>query len=184
MSSFFIVAVDSNWGIAKDHKIPWHYKEDFAFFKDITQGKTCVMGYNTFAEIAQMRGYPETKKVLLPGRPSLVLTSSSAHVNNDVTLIASLNYTATISEQMVFIGGKGVYDYAMGDYLASSPYGYVTRIKADHDCDMFYDHETLHKYFDPEPIPVRETDDFVIQRWNRKDYISFLLRTEFKNYER
>ena len=31
-----IVAVDKNFGIGKDNKMPWHYKEDLLYFKKIT----------------------------------------------------------------------------------------------------------------------------------------------------
>ena len=42
-----IVAMDKN-GLIGDSKkgLPWHYKKDLKYFKNITMGKTIVMGQN------------------------------------------------------------------------------------------------------------------------------------------
>lgn len=38
-----IVAVDRNFGIGKDNKLPWRLRADMAYFKKITMDKTVVM---------------------------------------------------------------------------------------------------------------------------------------------
>ena len=49
-----IWAMDKNWLIGKENKIPWHYKKDLMYFKEKTQGKTVLMGDNTYYSL---KGY-------------------------------------------------------------------------------------------------------------------------------
>ena len=60
-----IVAASKNFVIGKNNTIPWHYKEDFKYFKRITskcsKGKKNIimMGMNTFKSI----GKPLPKRI-------------------------------------------------------------------------------------------------------------------------
>lgn len=182
--NFFIVAVDDKWGIAKDYKIPWRYKEDFTFFKEKTQGAACCMGYNTFAEIAEIRKYPNKNSVLLPGRTNYVITSKSdLTVNEDIRLTDSIESMTFLSFPIAYIGGKGIYDYAMDNYLGSCAYGYITRIKHDHDCNLHFDSTKLQENFLLAEI-LSETDDLRFEKWERIDKAVWNNRKEYKHYER
>lgn len=167
MSSFFIVAVDEKWGIAKEHRIPWNYPEDFKFFKDKTKNITCVMGYNTYKELAEMRGYPKKTGELLPGRRCMIITSKDIPTNINVTRISSPETIALYSWSHAFIGGVSIYDYAMGDHVGTADYGYVTRIKKDYDCDIHFNNELLEKNFELQMV-LRETDELRYEKWIRK----------------
>lgn len=68
-----IMAVDEAGGFGKNGKLPWHFKEDMAFFKTHTMGKCCVMGRKTYDEINSIVG-DRGKEKLLAGRVSWVLT--------------------------------------------------------------------------------------------------------------
>ena len=67
-----IAAVDEEFGLGRDGKIPWHYPEDFKFFKEKTKGHVCVMGRKTFDDLLT---YAKGKAVL-PGRQCIVVTST------------------------------------------------------------------------------------------------------------
>jgi dihydrofolate reductase len=162
---FFIVAVDTKWGIAKDHKIPWHYKEDFNFFKKQTQNSTCIMGYNTYAEIAQMRRFPEKNKELLPGRRNIVITSKET-LPEGVERRNSPDISSVLSSPVAFIGGLKIYEYAMGTDIGAVDYGYITRIKHDHDCDLHFNETLLRQNFGLNMI-IDETEDLRFERWIR-----------------
>ena len=43
-----IWAMDKNWLIGKENKIPWHYKEDLLYYKEKTAGQIVLMGDNTY----------------------------------------------------------------------------------------------------------------------------------------
>lgn len=61
-----IVAIGNNNEIGKNNKLLWHIPEDLKKFKEITYGKTVVMGRNTFESI----GKP------LPYRHNIVLSKN------------------------------------------------------------------------------------------------------------
>lgn len=49
-----IVAIGNNNEIGKNNKLLWYIPEDLKKFKEITQGKTVVMGRNTFKSIKKL----------------------------------------------------------------------------------------------------------------------------------
>jgi len=62
-----IAAIAENNIIGKDGEIPWHIKEDFEHFKELTMGHACIMGDITFESL------PDNARPL-PGRENIVLT--------------------------------------------------------------------------------------------------------------
>ena len=52
--------------IGKDNELPWYYKSDLKYFKDITTNHTIVMGRKTFDSIIARNGK------ILPNRKSVV----------------------------------------------------------------------------------------------------------------
>ena len=48
-----IVAIANNNVIGKDNKLIWHIPEDLKRFKEITSGKTIIMGRNTFESLRE-----------------------------------------------------------------------------------------------------------------------------------
>lgn len=46
-----IVAVAKNNVIGKDNKLIWHLPEDLKRFKELTTGKTIIMGRKTFESL-------------------------------------------------------------------------------------------------------------------------------------
>ena len=46
-----IVAISKNNVIGKGNQLPWHYKEDLAYFKKTTMNQTVIMGEATFKSI-------------------------------------------------------------------------------------------------------------------------------------
>jgi len=61
-----IVAMSNNRVIGNKGKIPWHFSEDFKWFKKTTMGGNLLMGRITFDSIGKA----------LPGRKTFVLTTS------------------------------------------------------------------------------------------------------------
>jgi len=169
--SFFIVAVDEKWGIAKDHKIPWHYPEDFAWFKKKTKGMPLIMGYNTYAEIAAMRGYPEKVTELLPGRKVHVITSREIPTTEMVHAERNIDFNSYLSSTFCYVGGSRIYDHAMGidgGQEMACHFGLVTRIKHDYDCTQFFNNELLEKHYVLDSV-INETDDLRFELWVSKN---------------
>jgi dihydrofolate reductase len=168
-----IVAIDEDCGIGKDGKIPWYFPQDFAWFKYHTKDAVVIMGYNTFAEIAEKFNYPESKK-LLPGRISYVISRkdipSAKTVKTGFTSIqaavsdAETNYP---DRNIFFIGGERIFQEA----IPLIDKAYLTKIPARYDCNSFfpilelYENHILPSKSMTDHVPVGETSEGGLVFW-------------------
>ena len=127
MNISMIVAVDSNGGIGKDNKLLWHIPGDLKRFKEITTGKTVVMGRKTFESLPFKNG--------LPNRKNICLTRTPKDSIENVTYINDINIILNNSEEEIFIiGGAEIYKLFM-------PYCnklYLTQVFTKTDCRYFF----------------------------------------------
>lgn len=135
-----ISAVDTDWGIGKDGVIPWHYSEDFQWFKAVTRGHTCFMGRNTYNELATiMRG----KKELLPYRRSIVFTKTPID-DSRITVCQDIDaFRDFASEENFFIGGTSIFEYG----LKHADRAYITRIPGKYGCNVMFPKDELMSNF-------------------------------------
>lgn len=120
-----IVAVSENGVIGRDGGLPWRLSSDLKTFRRLTMDKPIIMGRKTFQSI----GKP------LDGRDNIVVTrdpsfevpgvSACDTVRDALTLARVLARTRGAEEIMV-IGGAGVYDVA----LPVADRIYLTRVHA------------------------------------------------------
>lgn len=96
--------------IGKNNEIPWRIKEDFQYFKTMTDGCTVIMGKNTWLSL------PEKSRPL-PGRRNIVLSSNPDSFDHEgAEVFPDLDSAlAVLSDEKVvwIIGGAGVYASAM-----------------------------------------------------------------------
>ena len=62
-----IAAMSTNRVIGNNNQLPWHYSEDLKHFKEITTGKTIVMGYNTYKSIG--KPLPNRRNIIISYAP-------------------------------------------------------------------------------------------------------------------
>ncbi len=144
-----IVAMAKDNVIGKGNLLPWHYKEDLAYFKKTTLGHTVLMGEKTFESILSY-----TKKPL-PGRKNVVASKTGFEypgidVTNDVVTYLS---QVDKDEELFVIGGKTIYDLTLdladrlyithidkffeGDVrFPPIDYGQFKKIKEEHSGDL------------------------------------------------
>jgi len=67
-----VVAAARNGCIGINGRMPWHLSQDLKRFKQLTMGKTVLMGRKTFESSLDQLGKP------LPGRPQIVLTRDAS----------------------------------------------------------------------------------------------------------
>lgn len=99
-----IVAIDRNFAIGRDGKLPWHYAADLKHFKATTKGNAVVMGANTWRSI----GKP------LPDRLNVVLSRvSDLDLPAEVMKLASwdeiVNLAELVNKDIYVIGGAKTY---------------------------------------------------------------------------
>ncbi|ERJ13574.1 dihydrofolate reductase [Haloplasma contractile] len=134
-----IVAFDQNRLIGKDNKMPWHFKEDLRYFKEVTIGHKVVMGRKTFESIVSYIGGP------LPERDNIVL-SRNLFPNDEVESFKSiddfLNVYKDHDEEVFIIGGKTIYE----QLLPFAKRLYITHIEQEYEGDTYFPNVNYDQY--------------------------------------
>ncbi len=100
-----VVAADLHGAIGNGNKMLWHCPEDLRQFKELTMGKTVLMGRKT----AESIGRP------LPGRKNLVLTHQDHPPFDGIEVVHSIAEAMAVKwpGDLMVIGGGEVYRLAL-----------------------------------------------------------------------
>ncbi len=131
ISAIAAMSRDTNLIGTSDGKIPWHIKEDFAYFKEKTFGHPIIMGRKTF----------ETFKKPLPGRVHIVISRTAEKESFDEQVIwvtsieDALSKAREIEDEEIFIiGGGQIYELTL-NYIDRL---YVTYVDGNFEGDIFF----------------------------------------------
>jgi len=146
-----IVAVDKNWGFAKDGGIPWHFPADMKFFSEKTKTVSdnekeniVLMGRKTWESI------PEKFRPLRNRINIVVSRNLELQTNDNLYVVRSIEDGVKLSldlvlgkkaEKVFVIGGLALYDFAMNNVLLSKVH--ITKINKNYDCDRFFNKQLL-----------------------------------------
>lgn len=124
-----IVAIANNNVIGKDNKLIWHLPDDLKRFKNLTTGKTIIMGRKTFESLGRV----------LPNRKHIVLTrNSDFKVDNDMVEvvhdISEIEEYINSKDECFVIGGASIYK----ELLPYAKKMYITKIDEDFEGDSFF----------------------------------------------
>ncbi|MBU5595682.1 dihydrofolate reductase [Amphibacillus sp. MSJ-3] len=123
-----IFAHDRNYLIGKDNWMPWSIPNDLAYFKEITSGKTIIMGRKTFESF----GKP------LPNRHHLILTRNQNYQAEGCEIFhemqSLLDYIDQRSdEEIIVVGGADIYQL----FLPYADHLYITYIDEEFEGDTY-----------------------------------------------
>lgn len=126
-----IAAVAENNCIGIKNDLPWDIPEDLKHFKQVTQGKPVLMGYNTYLSIVSRIGKP------LPNRTNVVVSRENIQIPFENVIIYSDLQKALndYKDKDVFvIGGASIYKQTIdvADKL------YITKVHKTVDGDAFF----------------------------------------------
>lgn len=143
-----IVCVDKNGGIGKNGTMAWRSKKDMAHFKENTIGSgnnAAIMGKTTYLSI------PEKFRPL-ENRHNIVISTKMEDSDPRITVVASLEQAIRHAiderfDEIWICGGQRVYDEVWIKYLYLCKSIFITKLKAEYDCDKFFhcDLEELQK---------------------------------------
>ena len=128
MKIILIAAIDLNGGIGKDNKLLCHLPADLKHFKQLTSGKTVVMGRKTFESLPSGA---------LPNRRNIVVSRQAdlKFANCDVFSSLTDAFASCKSEDEVFvIGGENIYKQT----IANADRLEITEIGARFDADAYF----------------------------------------------
>lgn len=98
-----IAACSRNRVIGKDNQLIWHLPEDLKRFKELTTGKTVLMGRKTFESI----GRP------LPKRTNIIVTSDKNYKAEGCVVYNDLSEALKHDKDIMVIGGSQIYQQCL-----------------------------------------------------------------------
>ena len=153
-----IVAMDNNRGIGLNNQLPWSFKEDITYFKNITKGagnNAIIMGKNTYHSINKE----------LPHRDNIILSTTLTQIPENMFLCKSIKeifdlvqnkqpsqsdaktdsslldieykHTPAKYDDIWIIGGSSIYKQFldMPEYIDKI---FITYIDNNYSCDSFF----------------------------------------------
>jgi dihydrofolate reductase len=118
-----IVAASLNNVIGKDNKLLWRQSADLKRFKELTTGKTLVMGRKTYDSI----GKP------LPNRRNIVITRQQIEIPG-CEVVHSLEEALKLDDEIFILGGGEIYQKSI--ILADKIF--FTRILTEIEGDTYF----------------------------------------------
>lgn len=138
MTFSLIAAVDKNFGMGKNRRLPWHLPIDLRYFYNTTVGhgkNVVIMGRATWESIP-------LKERPLNKRNNIVITRNHAYsVPKGVEKTSSFEEALKAAErfdpeQIFVIGGSRIFQEAIRHPQCGGIY--LTEIEAIFDCDVFF----------------------------------------------
>lgn len=124
-----IVAIDKNNGIGKNGDLLCHLSADLKHFKEVTTGKTVIMGYNTLISLPKSAPLKNRRNIVLYEKDIEIEGAEVVHSLDELfELIKDVD-----ADQLFVIGGAMVYTLLM-------PYCkrlYITHIEKAFEADRF-----------------------------------------------
>ena len=150
-----ILAVDIKNGISKNGVIPWHSPIDMKHFYEKTEGNIVIMGSKTYFSIPEKyRPLKNRLNIVLTSIPHRYMYDYDVNKHENLLFTNNENIHLNIFEnikngmyqklypllnknlKMYIIGGKQIYN----KYISLCDKVWVTQVKYNHDCDLFFDY--------------------------------------------
>lgn len=127
-----VAARSKNGVIGRDGHLPWNLPDELRHFKELTLGKTVVMGRTTFDSIVAQLGRP------LPSRHNVVLTRDEFFEHLGVTVVHDpdeiIRGDKNIPDEIYVIGGASLY----AEMLPLANKLHMTEVDAEIDGDTYF----------------------------------------------
>lgn len=173
-----IIAVDQNYGIGYENKLPWACKEELQIFKNKTMNNAIIVGSTTFKYLP-----------FLKDRDIFVLSNTRAVYNdtkNDYTITHDISNVKSFTDKTVFIAGGGkVYKHALSNpkYVSTI---HISVMKKEYQCDTWFDKSLLDDFVIVEEQDYEEFTHYVLKRTENgeRQYLNLLKNIISKGNEK
>lgn len=135
--------MDSKSGIGLNNKLPWYFKEELTYFRQITsdskEGKqnAIVMGRKTWDSLP-FKPLKNRKNVVLSLQNKLELPDNVLHLSSLNELVDREKHTAFYEnlDNIFIIGGATIYEQAISNLIIDK--AYITKVDGDFGCDTIF----------------------------------------------
>lgn len=132
-----IWAMDVNWLVGNDDKLPWHLPEDLAYLKKVTNDKIVLMGDLTYKS---MKGYYKNKP--FPFKKIYVANLLEEKYGDAIRVSDVKKFLENTDEDIFVIGGPTIYRLA----LPYAKYLYITFVLNRYKGNVYFPKFDLSKY--------------------------------------
>ncbi len=152
MSLSIIVAIGKNKAIGRNNQLLWHISSDLKRFKQLTSGKTVIMGRNTYLSLPVQP---------LPNRKNIIITDIKNESFEGSITVNSIEEAIKLckpDEENFIIGGAMIYK----QFLPLADKLYITKVYKDFEADTFFPEidENLWKVIEKVDIENDDSVDF------------------------
>lgn len=158
-----IVAMARNRAIGKGGDLIWHLSADLKHFKQVTMGKTVVMGRKTYESLPGKRPLPGRRNVILSER--METAPEGFELANSVEQVIG---SCADSEEVMIMGGGSIYE----QFLPLANRLYLTRLDKSFEADTFF---PVINFEDWQLVDLQVIDDdpqvdfsYRFEVWDRK----------------
>lgn len=134
---YLIWAMDQNRLIGSKQSLPWHIKDDLAFFKSIVNHKRVLMGMQTYLS---MKTYFKDKP--FPYQEVYVATRQKISLHDAIVIDDVENFLKKQSDDLYVLGGSKIYDIAFN--IANCLY--ITYVLQSYEGDTYFPKYDLRNY--------------------------------------
>ena len=149
-----IVAVDKNFGIGKDNKLPWMISNELKIFKEKTTGEICVVGRKTFETLPGLKN----RQVITVSRNNLSFDNVLEKYND-----------------FFVIGGANLYSYVLRNHKKNVKI-HISFIKNEYECDTYFDKYLLKDFYISSKEIYDEFDhcEMIYKKYGEYQYLNLL----------
>lgn len=152
-----LVAIDGNFLIGANGKLPWDIKEELQLFKNLTEKNVVIMGRKTFESI----GNP------LKNRINIVISNTLKNYSDVIisdSLEKAISIAKTFEKEIFIIGGMEVYREALSKNIADKLC--ISFIKKNYSGDVFFPKINLDNLI---KIKVLDFKEFIYKEYILKN---------------
>lgn len=124
---YAVLAMSKNGVIGDSNDLPWYLSADLVRFRQLTTGKTVVMGRKTWQAIYNRLGKP------LPNRTNVVITRDRSFSPEGAVVTHTIEDALTQAQDVYVIGGAQIFEQAL-PYMHKL---YLTEVEAEIQGDTY-----------------------------------------------
>lgn len=160
-----VAAVSTNRVIGINNQLPWSMLEDLRHFKEVTIGKSVIMGRKTYESIMEYNGK------VLPDRVNIVVTNTDNYCKADnLTFVNSLEEAVSFADwlmcgrdgEIMIIGGSTLYNDALHKDLVDRMY--LTHVHTIIEGDTYFPKIDMSQWIEV------SREDYEADNYNDYDY--------------
>lgn len=126
-----IAAVNNDYGIGKNGNLLFHLKEDMERFKELTTGKTVIMGRKTLDSLPGGKPLPNRNNIVITHNIDLLKSNPDLYSESAELALGK----AILNRKDIFIiGGESIYK----QLLRYCDKVYLTEVHVDCDADTYF----------------------------------------------